>query len=110
MKMPSEVQKLRAMLTEMGIKWQDKSAIYPENKILDIMKMFNVSREIADVSIYRTHFDVIGCHYSVIYSYNTYGGDEGLLEMMVNGAEPTGWLTAEDIVSNVQERIKQCQH
>lgn len=110
MKMPTEMQKLRTMLTEMGIKWQDKSAIYPEDKILDIMKMFNVSRQIADVSIYRTHFDAIGCHYSVICSYNTYGGDEGLLEMMVNGAEPTGWLTAEDVINDVQERIKQCQH
>lgn len=106
MKFPNEMQKLRTMLTEMGIKWQDKSAIYPEDKILDIMNRFNVSREIADVSIYRTHFTAIGCHYSVIYSYNTYGGEEGLLEMMVDDEDPTGWLTAEDIIGQIQEKIK----
>lgn len=106
MKMPSEMQKLRTMLTEMGIKWQDKSAIYPEDRILDIMKMFNVPREIADVSIYRTHFDAIGCHYSVICGYGTYGGEEGLLEMISDDEDPTGWLTAEDIIGQIQEQIK----
>lgn len=110
MKIPNEMSKLRTMLTEMGIKWQDKSDIYPEDKILDIMNRCNVSREIADVSIYRTHFNAIGYHYSVIWGYGTYGGEDGLLEMMVDDEEPTGWLTAEDVISNVQERIKQCQH
>lgn len=106
MKIPNEMSKLRTMLTEMGIKWQDKSAIYPENRIREIMNMFNVSRQIADVSIYRTHFDAIGCHYSVVCGNGTYGGEKGLLEMMVNGAEPTGWLTAEDIIGQIQEKIK----
>lgn len=54
MKMPSEMKKLRQMLTEMGIKWQDNSAIYPENMIRVVMGMYNVSRESVDVSIYRT--------------------------------------------------------
>ena len=77
--MPKKKKKLRTMLTEMGIKWQDKSLIYPEDKIIYIMNMYNLSREIADVSIYRTRFDAIGCHYSVICGYGTYGGEEGLL-------------------------------
>ena len=106
MKFPNEMQKLRTMLTEMGIKWQDKSAIYPENKICEIMNMYNVSREIADVSIYRTHFYVGDYHYSVICGYNTYGGEKGLLEMMVDDEDPTGWLTAEDIIGRIQEKIK----
>lgn len=106
MKIPSEMQKLRTMLKEMGIKWQDKSAICPENMILDIMDMCNVSREIADTSIYRTHFDAIGYHYSIICGYGTYGGEEGLLEMMVDGEDPTGWLTAEDIIGQIQKKIK----
>ena len=107
--MQKKKKKLRTMLTEMGIKWQDKSLIYPEDKIIYIMNMYNLSREIADVSIYRTRFDAIGCHYSVICGYGTYGGEEGLLEMMVDDEDPTGCLTAEDIISNVEERIKQCQ-
>ena len=106
MKMPSEMQKLRTMLTEMGIKWEDKSAICTEDMIRIVMNMYNVSRETVDVSIYRTHFDAIGCHYSVVCGNGTYGGEEGLLEMMVNGAEPTGWLTAEDIIGQIQEKIK----
>ena len=106
MKMPLEMQKLRTMLDEMGIKWQDKSAIYPEDKILAIMNRYNVPREIADVSMYRTHFNAIGCHYSVICGYGTYGGEKGELEMMVDDGEVTGWLTAEDIIGQIQEKIK----
>lgn len=103
MKMPNEMQKLRTMLTEMGIKWQDESTIYPENRIREIMNMFNVSREIADISIYRTHFDAIGCHYSVIYGYGSYGYYDGKLECMVGDEEPEGSMTAEDVLERMEE-------
>lgn len=109
MEIPSEMQKLRQMLTEMGIKWQDNSAIYPENMIRVVMGMYNVSRESIDVSIYRTQFNVIGCHYSVVCGNGTYGGEEGLLEMMGDGEDPTGWLTAEDIIGQIQKKIKKVE-
>lgn len=109
MKFPNEMKKLRTLLDEMCIKWQDASHIMPQDEIERGMKMLGVLEMFVDSTIYRTHFDVDGIHYSVICGYGTYGGEEGLLEMMIGCSEPTGWLTAEDIIGQIQERIKEME-
>lgn len=86
----NEMQKLRKLLDSMGIKWRDMSSIYPQDE---------------RYSIYRTKFTVNGVKYSVVYGLAIGGGEYGLLEMMVGDADPTGWLTAEDIIGIVQEKI-----
>ena len=86
----NEMEKLRKLLDSMGIKWRDMSSIYPQDK---------------QCSIYRTKFTVNGVKYSVVYGALTYGGEYGMLEMMVGDAEPKGWLTAEDIIGVIQEKI-----
>jgi hypothetical protein len=86
----NEMEKLRKLLDSMGIKWRDMSSIYPQDK---------------QYSIYRTKFTVNGVKYSVVYGVCTYGGEYGMLEMMVGDAEPKGWLTAEDIIGVIQEKI-----
>lgn len=86
----NEMEKLRKLLDSMGIKWRDMSSIYPQDK---------------QYSIYRTKFTVNGVKYSVVYGFGTYGGEYGMLEMMVGDAEPKGWLTAEDIIGVIQEKI-----
>lgn len=106
MKFPNEMQKLRQMLTEMGIRWADASSIMSQAQIERSMNIFNLPEKEADISIYRTHFTAIGCHYSVICGYGTYGGEDGLLEMMSDDEEPTGWLTAEDIIGKIQEELR----
>ena len=85
----NEMEKLRKLLDSMGIKWRDLSSIYPHKQY----------------SIYRTKFTVNGVKYSVVYGACTYGGEYGMLEMMVGDADPTGWLTAEDIIGVIQEKI-----
>lgn len=91
MKFPDEMQKLRTMLDNMGIKWHDESA--------------SLDSQDEIFMIYRTKFKIGGVRYSVVCGFCTYGGDKGLLEMMVGDADPTGWLTAEDIIGVVQEKI-----
>lgn len=86
----NEMQKLRKLLDSMGIKWRDMSSIYSQDK---------------QCSIYRTKFTVNGVKFSVAYGFCTYGGEYGLLEMKIGDADPTGWLTAEDIIGIVQEKI-----
>lgn len=88
--MPQEMIKLRQMLDDMGIKWEDVSSHYEVKEIT------------IDLSIYRTHFEHKGRHISVIIGHGTYGGNEGLLEMWDGNGEPEGYLTAEEVI----ERIK----
>ena len=106
MNFPNEMQKLRTMLTDMGIKWKDASCIMPQDEVERGIKLLGVPAMFIDSTIYRTHFDFDGTHYSVICGYGTYGGEKGLLEMMANGTEPTGWLTAEDIIGAIQDKIQ----
>jgi hypothetical protein len=88
--MPQEMIKLRQMLDDMGIEWEDVSSHYKFDESL------------IDLSIYRTHFEHKDRHISVIIGHGTYGGDKGLLEMWDGNGEPEGWLTAEEVI----ERIK----
>lgn len=103
MEFPNEMQKLRTMLTEMGVQWEDKSTIYPEEQILKTMRVCRVSRQYADFSMFRTHFSYRGYFYSVIYGYGSYGYEKGLLECMVGDEEPEGSMTAEDVLKRMEE-------
>lgn len=93
--MCNEMIKLRQMLNDRGIEWEDVSDVYPQFKFY----------------IHRTHFTFDEIKYSVINGCGTYGGydsfdhvNEGLLELMgggINGGEPVGWLTAEQVLKEV---------
>lgn len=77
--MCEEMKKLREMLDNRNIYWEDKS-----NKGLQII---------------RTHFYVEGIFCSVIWGFGTYGFKDGLLEFMVDKIEPIGNLTALNVIS-----------
>lgn len=86
--MNEEMKKLRDYLDTAGIPWEDYS-------------------QGGDYPIERTRFYINGCMWSVIHGFGTYGGystfepDKGLLELMagdINGGEPIGWLTAEEVI------------
>lgn len=85
--MPEEMTKLRNALDARKIYWIDKSDTY--------------EREFPflDMCIYRTWFLYNGNHYSVISGLGTYGGQWGLLELMINDNEPKGSLTAEGVLT-----------
>ena len=63
----SEMARLRAMLTEMGVEWRDDSTNYPIKH-----PFFDTGMDIA-----RTKYNYKGYEYSVICGHGTYGGDEG---------------------------------
>lgn len=100
--MCEEMSKLRKMLDEAGIKWRDVSTVISD-ELIDAYH--------ADTTIYRTHFEHKDYYFSVIHGYGTYGGyysfsgrDPGLLECRtekVNGGEPLGWLTADQVMEIV---------
>lgn len=89
-----EMLKLRKLLTMNGIEWHDASEPpdYP-------------------IQTDRTHFDFRGYKWSVCNGYGTYGGvgifsdrNIGLLELMsaaVNGGDPLGYLTADQVMEFV---------
>ena len=98
MMMSKEMMKLRKMLTKAGIEWYDYS------------DPITTSLNGISLQTYRTKFDYRENHWSVIHGFGTYGGwsslkeDEGLLELMseaVNGGEPVGCLTAEEVMEYV---------
>ncbi len=89
--MCKEMEKLREALTANDIIWTDAS----DKGLLPIT---------------RTHFEHKGYKWSVIHGFGTYGGwshlepDAGLLEVMssaIDGGEPMGWLTAEEVMDLV---------
>lgn len=107
MKMCDEMIKLRAELDKRGISWEDKSSIVPQ-KAIEMMVAQGIDAQFADSSMFRTHFNVGGYHYSVIYGYGSYGGYDPitgksgeLLECMtekINGGEPVGNMSAVDVL------------
>lgn len=91
--MTKEMEKLRELLDAEHITWND------------------ASREGEMCPMCRTHFRYRGYKWSVIHGYGSYGGysiitaDEGLLELMseaVNGGDPVGWLTANQVMEYVK--------
>lgn len=94
--MCEEMVKLREYLDSHGIDWRDNSCEYGD-----------------DFFIHRTKFEVKGHTFSVINGYGTYGGivsfgckNNGLLELMLDGKEPYGCLTARE----VEDYINECIH
>lgn len=106
MEMCEEMYKLRSMLDARAIEWHDKSSIMSPQLIAENISA-GIEKNYADVSIFRTHFEVHGELWSVINGFSTYGGYEpttsknmGLLELMsdmVNDGEPLGNLTADEV-------------
>lgn len=92
--MVDEMLKLRKLLTMNGIEWHDASEI-PDFPL----------------QVDRTLFDFRGYKWSVINGHGTYGGfgilsdkNMGLLELTseaVNGGEPFGFLTADQVMQLV---------
>ena len=87
---------LREYLDKHGIEWRDDSCEYDN-----------------DFFIHRTKFEVNGHEFSVINGYGTYGvivsfgyKNQGLLELMLDGREPFGSLTARE----VEDYINECLH
>lgn len=108
MEMCEEMAKLRELLTAKGIKWRDRSVIQQEKLIEYLSAESGMEKEFFDTTIYRTHFDYKGSHYSVINGFGTYGGFEpfekknyGLLELMRDDNDPVGWLTAQEIIDSL---------
>ena len=89
--MPTEMIKLREALDNLGIQWDDDT--YDRKGGFPFL----------DLSIYRTKFRYNGRYYSVICGYGTYGGEEGLLEVMIDNTDPIGHLTAEDVLDIIED-------
>ncbi len=92
-KMCEEMVILREYLDSHGIKWRDDSCEYD-----------------GDFFIHRTKFEVNGHTFSVINGYGTYGGivsfgckNDGLLELMLDGREPYGCLSAIEVEGYIDE-------
>lgn len=93
--MVDEMIRLRTLLDQNGISWVDKSErlTYPKELGFD------------DIFISRTHFEFRNYHWSAINGCGTYGEEEGLIELMsnaVNGGEPIGYLTADEVMNLVK--------
>lgn len=79
--MAKEMQRLRDRLDELQIPWWDET----------------------DPGIARTKFVVGKKRYSVIHGEGTYGSREGLLELRINKHDPTGYMTADDVILAINE-------
>jgi hypothetical protein len=94
------------MLDSMGIRWHDVSEKMAQTAIETAIKKLELPEKYVDYTIYRTHFCVGDSAYSVICGYATYGGEDGLLEMMGGGNDVEGWLTAEDVIGKIQDKLQ----
>ena len=87
-----EMQKLRDWLNSENIEWYDNS---------DDLTLF---------WMVRTKFVVNGSTFSVINGVGSYGGcisydshNNGLLECMIDGNEPYGYLNADEVVAYINK-------
>ena len=111
-KMCDEMKKLRELLSERDIPWEDKSCICPSDFILESVSR-GVPYNYADLPIYRTRFTVCGHRFSVIHGYGTYGGydaftgvDNGRLEVMSDLTnEPVGDVDADFVIKMVDNLL-----
>lgn len=90
--MPNEMIKMRKELDELGVSWEDRSEVGE-----------------GMLGIYRTHFYIGENRWSVVSGSGTYGHEVGALELMtsaINGGEPVGWLSAENVIEKVKEVLK----
>jgi hypothetical protein len=81
---PNEMTNLRNSLNARNIHWIDRTE--------------KPSFSLLDLTIYRTWFMYKGKEWSVISGYGTYGGEKGLLEVMVDDYNPMGSLTAQEVI------------
>lgn len=115
MEVVAEMQKLRDELDKRGIKWFDKSddwgkkmrQLVPE----ETPKFDNVVALWECEWMVRTHFLFKGHSVSCINGFGSYGGmnialnddgeyfNYGLIEMMISGNDPVGYLTCEEVFS-----------
>lgn len=89
--MPEEMRGLRFLLDMFGISYEDNSSLY------DFMP---------EINIYRTAFAYGGYDWSVISGHGTYGGENGLLEVMsnaINDGDPIGGLEAAEVLIKMHE-------
>lgn len=91
--MCEEMLKLRKWLDDNQIEWNDHSWHMARYK---------------DYYIDRTHFNFRSHFFSVINGMGTYGGmvsygckNQGLLEVMIDGNEPIGNLTADEVIEEI---------
>ena len=96
--MVDEMIKLRKLLDKKGIKWKDKSERHK----------FEYGGEFF---FDRTLFEYNGQEVGVINGNGTYGGvdvltnkNEGLLEFCGCGGEPIGYLTADEVMNELEKR------
>ena len=93
--MVEEMIKLRKVLDNSNIEWEDKSEKWK-------------LEQGGSLGIDRTHFNYKGQKISVINGFGTYGGytfgneNKGLLELSMNGREPIGNLTAREVVDELK--------
>lgn len=102
------MDQFRSKLDKEGIEWVDHSG---DLKPSQAYFMANLGKpaglwasEISDYSMLRTWFDYRGYKWSVIIGYGSYGGNLGLLEVMsdaINGGQPVGSLTPDDVMDYV---------
>lgn len=99
-KVTEEMQKLRDYLDAHNIRWRDKSE-----------KSANCQYWMC-----RTHFNLKGFRWSVIHGYGSYGGpspyniDTGTLELMtnaLNGGEPLGYLSADNVIECIEKELSE---
>lgn len=97
-----QMRQLRKLLDKKNITWEDCSD--------------NFGKKISEVWICRTHFEYKGQKWSVANGFGTYGGfnganfpawDEsenlGLLELYNGYDDPKGWLTAEEVMKEIEK-------
>lgn len=67
------------------------------------------SRNDMEIGIFRVKGKMRGdgrwAEFSVIWGNGTYGEEQGLLEVMVNRNEPTGYLTAEEALQEIERHL-----
>lgn len=93
--MPEEMYLLRNALTARQIEWVNESD--------------NLDRSFPflNLIIYRTKWIYNGHKYSVLSGYGTWGGEQGLLEMIVDNEEPQGSLTALDVLTFMDKETEE---
>lgn len=99
MEVVEEMKKLRELLDEKQIVWEDKSDVFGPS-------------EMPCNWICRTWFKYHGKRVSCINGLGTYGGydfekNRGLIEMMIWGEDdPIGYLTAENCIEILEKTFK----
>ncbi len=102
MEVCKQMQQLRKLLDKKNIPWEDHSEDMTKDK--DWPMWFC-----------RTWFKYKGIKWSVINGFGTYGGwfganpghsekeNMGLLELYDGNSDPKGWLTAEDVMKEIEK-------